>query len=954
MVFKKFFAISFLAEFLLLSLSPCVHSSDQNRVIIKKFDWKIYSTPHFDIYYYGDTEKWLATASNILENAYRKITADLNPGLDKRIPFFLYASINDMQQTPITDVGDGIGGLTEPYKDRFMVYSDGSMEWLKEVITHEFGHEVQFSILIDGFWESARVLKTYIYPLWMMEGIAEYGTGSDDIAVEKMYVRDAAVSGNLIPLTRLNQFAHLKPHQTTLAYKQGAQAIRFLAEQYGKDKPAKMLHLFRNRYDISSVLNALVGTDIFAFDRNFREYAALKYAYDVKAQGLKEPYSYGINLTGKERTIPEFNVSPRTDADGSVLAYITTRNGHPPAVCVRDLKTGKEKIVDGLDVGAENIPYGRFTKILSSLSVSRDGKFLVFAGQKNHREHLYLYDIGGNSFSRLEIPGFAEVRQPVFSPDAGKIAFVGMKDGFNDLYEFSLAPQAIKTGKVSMNLLKRLTDNPDDESSPFYSPDGSKIAYSCEVENQDVFERDICSVDIGSGKIEKLVSLDGSEYDPVFYPDGTKLMFVADRDEIFELYEKDVNSGEIRRLTRTIGGNFTPAYSSDGKKVYFSSFRNSSVEIYEAEAENFIYEKIQVPSMTAATPAQAAPASGMYAGGGSFKEHKFKFSTDLFFPAFIFSSPGGLYWMNYWQASDMLGNNNLGLFLNYNSGSSYLNYSVSYTFAKFRPALFFNASGVVSDDNLDEFNVEYDKRYFKYAFGVSYPFDRYDRMEVSVISKDDRNAYSSLEDENSRTRAVQISSIKDTVNGLYLTAVRGSRFEAGFLKAVETMGGNQKYDVYLVENLKYFPLSSRSALVFRILAGESLGRDKRSFGFGGLGNVRGFARNEDANQSSRLVLSNLEMRFPLFGDVNYYMWYMFPDFYFKSIFLKIFADSAFGWDTEDELKRFGISKIKSSVGIGMNVHTFILQAFHMVLSFDYAVNTKDGDHVFYFYLGPLF
>ncbi|MCK4936384.1 MAG: hypothetical protein KAR84_05975, partial [Elusimicrobiales bacterium] len=168
-----------------------------NRVIVKKFDWRIYSTEHFDIYYYKDSEGWLKYAASSLERAYRKISSDLNPSLDKRMPFFLYASSNDMQQTSIAHISDGTGGITEPLKDRFMMWSDGSKAWMDNLIDHEFTHEVQFSVLIDGFWKSARILKTFIYPLWMMEGLAEYETGQRDMALQQMYVRDAAIDDKL-------------------------------------------------------------------------------------------------------------------------------------------------------------------------------------------------------------------------------------------------------------------------------------------------------------------------------------------------------------------------------------------------------------------------------------------------------------------------------------------------------------------------------------------------------------------------------------------------------------------------------------------------------------------------------------------------------------------------------------------------------------------------------------
>ena len=42
-----------------------------NRVIVKKFDWRIHSIEHFDIYYYEDSQGWLEHAVGSLERAYQ-------------------------------------------------------------------------------------------------------------------------------------------------------------------------------------------------------------------------------------------------------------------------------------------------------------------------------------------------------------------------------------------------------------------------------------------------------------------------------------------------------------------------------------------------------------------------------------------------------------------------------------------------------------------------------------------------------------------------------------------------------------------------------------------------------------------------------------------------------------------------------------------------------------------
>ncbi|MEA3307480.1 MAG: hypothetical protein U9Q34_06815, partial [Elusimicrobiota bacterium] len=554
---------------------------------------------------------------------------------------------------------------------------------------------------------------------------------------------------------------------------------------------------------------------------------------------------------------------------------------------------------------------------------------------------------------RIRVPELMEMRQPSFSKNASKIVFIGMHEGFNDVYEIDFKP-ALFNKDISLNDIKRLTNNKDDESSPAYSPDGNFVAYSCEVEREGLFERDICLVDRG-GNISKEIELKGDQYDPIFSPNGKSLVFISDDDNIFEIYKKDLENEKIYRMTRTRGGNFAPAYSGDGKFIYFSSFRHGNMNIFKADIRNFLYEELPLFSAYASATDFKAQSDRVDISTGALKEIKRNISTDLFYPAFMFSSPGGLFWMNYWQLSDMMGYNNIGLFLTYNSGSNYLNYQMTYTYTKFRPQFFASISGFSLDGITDSLNLEYDKRFSKQVVGVSYPFDRYNRMEFAGIRKNNRNEYVDISDKlNSKTRALQTSFIRDTISGLYLTANSGNRLELSYVKADEFFDGNEKYDVWFMDNLKYFPLSKKSAVVARVLTGISSGRNKLTFDFGGLGGVRGFQRSSVSNEAPNVIMGNFELRTPIVDDLNYYMWYMFPDFYFKSIYLKVFADSAYGFEDSSKINNFGASSLDTSFGLGLNIHTFVLQNFQMVLSFDYAVRASDGGEIFYFYLGPMF
>ncbi|HOL62254.1 MAG: hypothetical protein N2Z60_02410 [Elusimicrobiales bacterium] len=906
----------------------------QSQIIIKKFDWKIHKTEHFDIYFYEDSKPLVNYASKILELAYEKGKEELNPKLDKRIPFFLFASENDMKQNSITEVGDGTGGLTEPYKDRFMVYNDGSKKWLRDVIFHEFGHEVQFSILVDGWWESPKILKTVLYPLWMMEGISENMAGDWDIAMEDMYVRDYTIDSKLPTLEKLYGFSHLKPHQITLGYKTGSAAMRFLSDEYGKDKPSLMLYYFKDAYDINYVLKKLIGTDIEGFDKRFRSYLEFKYFNQIKNEKLFEPY--GLKLTQSRDGIPVFNTSP-VFLDKNTIAYISTLKGHPPVIVIHNITTGEKDIIDYGLMDIDNIPYSQFTMPVRSLSVSNDKRYLLFSAQKNNKEYLCVYDIKEKKFKKIVFEELDQARQFSFSPDDKKIAFVGMKNGTNNIYEADFN-SVLKLKKIKNSDIEVLTEGDYNKISPAYvSKD--QIVYICETGDVYDLKNDLCFYKKDFGV--KRISLDIDISDIFYDKEKDRIFFVSDKDKIYNIYSYSIKDSKIYKHTSLIGGGFTPYYE-DGE-ILFSYFRHGEVNVYRILETEILYEEIKTEKKE-----EEIKRSDNSTKDFAFENYRFKASTDLFFPALLFSSPGGLFAFTYYQASDYLGRHNFSAFLNYNSGYPYTNLRTTYLYNRYRTKFVADVS-ILNAYELDDntLDVKYDKEYIKTLTGLLYPFDRYKSFGVYFSYKNNKETYDyPYIGFNEKKRGIIASYMNNKLNGLYLTAVYGyyANFILGYYDHMA--GGNVRYNSFSSDYLRYLPLSRRSTVVNRLFLGVSNGKDNPEFSYGGVGGIRGFIDNS-SNEDKNVLVYNAEARLCLF-DMDHYWSFMFPDFYFKALYFKIFSDNAYGWNNSFN------DKIKNSVGFGFNLHTFILQRYQMVLSFDWSFNTKTGAKVMYFYLGPVF
>ncbi|MEW6040323.1 MAG: peptidase MA family metallohydrolase, partial [Elusimicrobiota bacterium] len=353
---------------------------------MKEFNWKIAPTENFDVYFYDEGVNVVPHFSRMLEDDYDRTLVELGLEEIERTPVFMYVGHNDFEQTNITETGEGTGGVTEAFKNRLVIPHTGSFAWLDYVTRHEFTHVVQFNILFGGFWKTARLVKFPLYPNWLMEGLAEYMTGELGSTEREMYLRDASLSGNLIPISRLHNFNYLKPHQVMLAYKESNALMDYIAREYGREKPGELLKIYRERFDANTVLLEILGISINDLDAKFRE--ELEEKYSPAESGMKEPQEYGIQLT-KKAVYWKFDTNPVfIPAGKKMLAYITDINGFSEIRTI-DLENHKIKTLVGsrhFDM-VENISTsGR------GLSFSSDGELLVFVGEKKQQDNIFIYD----------------------------------------------------------------------------------------------------------------------------------------------------------------------------------------------------------------------------------------------------------------------------------------------------------------------------------------------------------------------------------------------------------------------------------------------------------------------------------------------------------------------------------------------------------------------------------
>jgi hypothetical protein len=161
---------------------------------------------------------------------------------------------------------------------------------------------------------------------------------------------------------------------------------------------------------------------------------------------------------------------------------------------------------------------------------------------------------------------FANVTIPVLGTN-GKIAFTSSRDGNNEIYTMN----SDGTGQT------RLTNHPESDFQPMFSPDGTKIVFASNQDTGGPPEIYIMNSD-GTGQTRLTNNIFGDLH-PSFSPDGTKIVFLSNRDGPIDIYTMDVDGTNVTRLTDSIVSS-TLSWSPDGTKIAFTSIRDGNAEIY--------------------------------------------------------------------------------------------------------------------------------------------------------------------------------------------------------------------------------------------------------------------------------------------------------------------------------------------------------------------------------------
>src|ERR1700719_3133323 len=134
--------------------------------------------------------------------------------------------------------------------------------------------------------------------------------------------------------------------------------------------------------------------------------------------------------------------------------------------------------------------------------------------------------------------------------------------------------------------------------TPRWSPDASRIAFTCFVPYRGITSPQICLFSTASDRMISFPRFRGTNSSPAWSPGGAQLAFMSSQNGDPELYVSDVDGAHLQRLTFAAGVSTSPVWNpKTGKQIVFVSDRAGDPVLYLANSDGTNVQRLDMPDM---------------------------------------------------------------------------------------------------------------------------------------------------------------------------------------------------------------------------------------------------------------------------------------------------------------------------------------------------------------------
>lgn len=931
----------------------------KNKVQYQDFNFKILSTSHFNIYFYEGGEGLAEFAAKYAEQFYQKISSGLKVEIKSKIPLIIYNSPNEFEQTNIIldIIEESVGGFSELFKNRIVVPFNGSYKEFRTVLEHEVIHIFEFELFYKPRWASILTLVSeFQIPLWVAEGLSEFLSAEEIPEVfSEVYLRDLMLNNQFVGLNKLND------EMGYINYRIGEAFFRYVNEVYGRQKVFEFIHLLKAKRNLESAFKEAFGTSVSKLSQKLEDYLKVKYwPLVVKKDNFS---AIATVLTNHINEGAIYNTAPAISPSGTKIAFMSDRNGYTDIYVISAIDG---KILKHLVKGERSGGFETVSILRGGLSWSNDEQKIVLVARGYGRDNLVIVDYPSGKVKKRLSFNLDAIYSPRFSPDNRQVVFVGLKNGYADIY----------TTDLSTGNLIRITYDYYEDRDPNFSPDSREIVFVSDRPdagdwipgNYGIFKTAVIKHNAERvSNINRIVGIARSSYltNPTFSSDGKYLIYTAEdlqsaneksgADNI-SLYIYSLTDQTLTHKTDFVSSVHYPSISQNDSILAFSYYANQGWDIAVIREPFTRIPKVKPISKAIDLVAMAKPAESYQATGIDYNKvtpYQFILTPDYGIGSAGYSSQGGFSGTVNLVLSDVLGNHRF-----YFQTELYKDISNS--------NIFFYYWNLTKRTDWGLGLIQYFNYFGRYPDSVhiirnrgaelfgSYPVDKFTRFELALLGYYSDNYLVNLSTDrytltNDKIFLMSEAFVFDNTIWTNLGPVKGNRTR---METYQTLPiSSYKFYTTYLDFRNYFRLSPRYILATWLYGIGSFGVNPELFYLGGE-IIRGYEYGEFYYQASnKVTFGILELRHPLIDQIK--IAYPIP-INIRNIRGVTFFDAGLAFKQPLIIYRSGrgFEDLKLGVGAGFRV-----QISYFILKFDFAKplsQTQNRNWKFYFSIGADF
>lgn len=441
----------------------------KNRLQYKKFQWKFYQSPNFNVYITQNGTELGKYALQVAEEELRDLENFIEFSLQRRANLVIYNNYDDYKAS---NIGTGLdwqnsGGLTKLVNNKIPLYFDGNHNNLRIKIREGIAKVLTDNLLFgDDIGEFASNQALLDLPKWLVDGYVSYA--AQPWSTEKDDALKSAILGG-----GYNNFYQFAFQQPMLA---GHGFWHFMAEKYKKESVTYFLYLARIYKNLNQASLRICKKKFKDVLEEFMEYQLTKYANDIRQRRNAPKGQLAVTEEVDKKDFFRFQVNPNT------------RNN---SYSVVEFKDGiyKVKLVENFYDERILFKSGALTRQgdmnPNSPVMAWDGKGtrLAVIYTEHGKTKMFVWDvIARYKRNKQTLDQFDQVIDASFMLDANTLVLSAVKNGHTDIFSYKIEEQKVE----------QITNDVYDDLDPTFVsfPNRSGIIFSSNRPSPDAPNKD--------------------------------------------------------------------------------------------------------------------------------------------------------------------------------------------------------------------------------------------------------------------------------------------------------------------------------------------------------------------------------------------------------------------------------------------------------------------------------